>query len=363
MNLQGHLSALRSWQPAVFKSRYWTPVLVGLGLLCLTGYLLGTCPSYTCVVTQAFDAGLGSSLYHLLHLITVLRLQKHITTVYYDFSLSPYQRYKQRTLPWLRWLTGCRAGADLTFDDPSQCSAEVYGSWKKLYDGYERELCADVRRVWRLSPMVQQLATQRATELNISLPALEGSSASGAADTAAAGEGAAGGGAALSSGAHRLVAVHARGGDKLAAGRWREVDDVYASAYNFSGGFAHLLATHPEAAGSTCVILGDDHALAAMLVGPAEALLRCARVVNGVPPSPAHDQDVFNALPESSRCGRAHAFMADLALLAASDYTVGSIKSNVDLLAFLLGRCLYGRVAGSYVDAALNTTLAAYLAV
>jgi hypothetical protein len=198
-----------------------------------------------------------------------------------------------------------------------------------------------------------------------------------------------------------LAAWHAPAapaGDKLANGT-AEIAAGYA--YDFAAGARRLAAAHPASAGGTCVLLGDDASLLHTAAAAAKAALRCralvsrlepgwapagrraARPLPALPlPSPAlprrllpwpaapcralsappsrcrrrrsyaHSQRSFNAQPLRNRCARTKKYLVDLEILARSDYSLGSVHSNVDLLAWHLRRCVAGRPAGTYIDLA-----------
>ena len=77
--------------------------------------------------------------------------------------------------------------------------------------------------------------------------------------------------------------------------------------------------------GGTCVVVGDDHALMAETGALARKAIGC-RLFAARPfdrPS-GHLQHDFNESPVRSRCAATHHLMADIELLAHTDFFVGT---------------------------------------
>ncbi len=179
------------------------------------------------------------------------------------------------------------------------------------------KLCAAVRRTWVLSDELRHIADYELSQLQL-LPG-------------------------------PLVVVHIRGGDKLANGT-TEIPPGYA--YNFTAGMRRLVRAHPKAAGGSCVLLGDDATLLPVVATAARSVLRCKTVVSRLEPAYAHVQKEFNAQPVEQRCARTKKYLVDLELLARADYSLGTVHSNVDLLAYQIQRCVVGKAGDTYVDLA-----------
>jgi hypothetical protein len=147
-----------------------------------------------------------------------------------------------------------------------------------------------------------------------------------------------------------LVVLHVRGGDKL-EGFIRELTE----AYEFAPALA-ALAQNASLHGGTCVVLGDDYALAQRAGREARKALSC-HVHNRVEPRAAHFQPAFNAQPPALRCHRTKRVLADIELMAAAVALVGLTRSNVMRVAALLRRCR-GQ-PGATLDWQLRDALAA----
>ena len=130
---------------------------------------------------------------------------------------------------------------------------------------------------------------------------------------------------------HRPVtAVQVRHGDKIIEDHWRGSDQVYGPI-----DFARAAMSYPGARNGTCVIYGDDlqanQATAHQLV----RLLRCYPILMGGSSS-GHVQADFNSKDFKERCSLVDQFVAELAGMAAADYFVGSMNSNIARLVALM---------------------------
>ena len=128
-----------------------------------------------------------------------------------------------------------------------------------------------------------------------------------------------------------LTAVQVRHGDKaIEDDHWRGPDQVYGPI-----DFARAAMSYPGARNGTCVIYGDDlhanQATAQQLV----RLLRCYPIVMGGSSS-GHVQADFNSKDVQERCSLAEHFVAELEGMAAADYFVGSMNSNIARLVALM---------------------------
>ena len=132
---------------------------------------------------------------------------------------------------------------------------------------------------------------------------------------------------------HRLISGNqARGGDKLLEQK------------GYATQLAALLAGGPSAfdtvkknlgerrlAGSLCIVVGDDVAVAKQMAKVAANALGCLTVNKGIlgPERSAHDAKAFNTSPLAHRCYAAQEIMADFEVLAAADIFVGARLFNV----------------------------------
>lgn len=126
-----------------------------------------------------------------------------------------------------------------------------------------------------------------------------------------------------------LTAVHVRHGDKVSEDHWRGENQVYGPV-----DFARAALSYPEARNGTCVVYGDDfaanHATAQQLL----RLLNCYPIVMGG--STGHIQSVFNSKDFTERCNLVDCIIAELHGMAAADYFIGSMNSNIPRLVSLL---------------------------
>lgn len=102
--------------------------------------------------------------------------------------------------------------------------------------------------------------------------------------------------------------------------------------------------------GPVCVLVGDDATLLAAVEQQAKRILSCSKVK--VMP-PAGSEPPFLELydsPNAARCQEVKDMLADMYLLASADYTVGTMWSNFDSIAYYAAVCNYNRSPGTYVD-------------
>jgi len=148
-----------------------------------------------------------------------------------------------------------------------------------------------------------------------------------------------------------VFAVQVRGGDK-----WTEFPPGYV--YNLTFGIERLLHKG-EPRGGTCVIVGDDSALAEQAATLSSAIVGC-RVVNRVPRG-NHSEARFNSLSEDKRCQETRNVIADVELLATAKRSVGLSVSNVVRIASLLQQCRDHR-HDIFDWSGLNTTKVSHIA-
>ena len=126
-----------------------------------------------------------------------------------------------------------------------------------------------------------------------------------------------------------LTAVHVRHGDKAIEDHWRGQNQVYGPV-----DFARAALSYEGARNGTCIVYGDDfaanHATAQQLL----RLLKCYPIVIGG--SAGHVQSMFNSKDLKERCSLADCMVAELHGMAASDYFIGSMNSNIPRLVSLM---------------------------
>ncbi len=82
----------------------------------------------------------------------------------------------------------------------------------------------------------------------------------------------------------------------------------------------------------TCVVVGDDHALVEETRALAQEALGCRLYAARLPfdRPRGHSQQDFNTSPLRSRCAAVHHLVADMELLAHTDYFVGARTCAVE---------------------------------
>ena len=153
---------------------------------------------------------------------------------------------------------------------------------------------------------------------------------------------------------HRLViGIQARGGDKL-----QEQKGYAAQLVALLAGGPSAFATVKEdvgeerLAGSLCIVVGDDMALAEKMAKVAADALGCL-IINRAIPGPertAHDAGPFNAYTLAHRYYAAQRIVTDVEVLAAADNFVGARLSNVASLVAGLRRFGYNKSKVSEYD-------------
>lgn len=201
--------------------------------------------------------------------------------------------------------------------------AEIWGAmWHAL--------CPVVQRFWQLAPPLQQRQEvyKRSLRSNSSAP---------------------------------IVAIHVRGGDKLAS-QTREVPLSFD--YSFDKGLrlvAQQLSSRSDSSrhfgskqlqreqepGPVCLLFGDDQQLMQQVRAQAEEILRCSKV--------QHAAAAGSHQPWTGKqCSRVQTMLAEMDMLAWADYTVGTMWSNFDSVAFYAAVCSYGRQQATYIDGSQN---------
>lgn len=107
--------------------------------------------------------------------------------------------------------------------------------------------------------------------------------------------------------------------------------------------------------GGTCVIVGDDAAQVAELSDLAAKEVGC-RIYIPHPnqPKEGHSQDKFNEEPLPQRCTDTLQLLADIEILAHTDYAVGSYNSGIPGLVEILRYALYKKSRLTFADASAN---------
>jgi hypothetical protein len=164
-----------------------------------------------------------------------------------------------------------------------------------------------------------------------------------------------------------VVAIHVRGGDKLQS-KTREVPVNFD--YSFDKGLrlvAHQLSARSGSStrttarhlkpwqvqqqarthGPVCLLFGDDKELIEQVRAQAQQILNCSVL--------QHAAAAGSYRPwEGQQCTRVQTMLSELDMLAWADYTVGTMWSNFDSIAFYAAVCSYGRQQSSYVDGSRN---------
>jgi hypothetical protein len=207
----------------------------------------------------------------------------------------------------------------------------------QIWHGMWHALCPVMQRFWQFAPQLQQRrkALQQSLRGNSTAP---------------------------------IVAIHVRGGDKVAPGT-REVPEEFD--YSFHKGMELVaqqlavrgIASVPQQAtqqGSQqqqqqksetpiCLLFGDDKQLMDDVGSQARRILNCSRLQQAPAAgsfTPWGDDNV--------NCGMVQTMLADMDTLAWADYSIGTMWSNFDSVAFYAAVCNYGRQQETYVDGSRN---------
>ncbi|KAK9838524.1 hypothetical protein WJX81_005090 [Elliptochloris bilobata] len=144
------------------------------------------------------------------------------------------------------------------------------------------------------------------------------------------------------------IGFHVRGGDKFHedrdGNRTSTTADDYVRAFQDN---------YPDVRGGTCVVVGDDHALVAETGALARRALGCRLYAARLPfdRPDGHSQQEFNVASVRSRCAATHHLVADIELLAHTDYFVGTLNSGLPHLIDKLRYLLYSKHRRTFVDA------------
>jgi hypothetical protein len=148
-------------------------------------------------------------------------------------------------------------------------------------------------------------------------------------------------------------------GDKLAPST-REVPTGFD--YTFARGIDNVASQLAAAAAAAargaagnmtlqpphCILMGDDAALLETVRQKVAAVLQCGQLTVRPPAGSVRPFD--GGAPSVQRCDKLSAMFAEIELLAAADYTVGTMWSNFDSVAYYAARCVHNRSAATYVD-------------
>eukprot|EP00878_Enallax_costatus_P025447 GHUV01027225.1.p1 GENE.GHUV01027225.1~~GHUV01027225.1.p1 ORF type:complete len:300 (+),score=43.47 GHUV01027225.1:981-1880(+) len=140
-----------------------------------------------------------------------------------------------------------------------------------------------------------------------------------------------------------VVAIHARGGDKI-----RELGkyiDPETNKYPMERGMRRLIATHPsiQVSPPTCLILSDDYQYAQTVKAMAQDILKCQHFIMRVPndPTASYEIKVFRHMPEQIRCEAAKEYLIDIELMSWATYLIANHRANADSIAAFLRKCRF----------------------
>ncbi|EIE18059.1 hypothetical protein COCSUDRAFT_34622, partial [Coccomyxa subellipsoidea C-169] len=155
----------------------------------------------------------------------------------------------------------------------------------------------------------------------------------------------------LMAGKQLTIGIQARGGDKMSEqGDWANKITSKGHSRAFDQVKKHL---PPDVHGKVvCIIVGDDYNLANSLARLATATFDCL-IINRVMPSPrsiSHDQGIYNSSPLQERCHGTFRILADVEMLANTNFFVGYRNSNVATMVSLIRRFIYKKNKGSEFD-------------
>lgn len=142
-----------------------------------------------------------------------------------------------------------------------------------------------------------------------------------------------------------VIAIHARGGDKVTElGQYR---DPITQQYPMADGMRRLLATHPGINGSapSCIIFSDDYQYARVVRTMAEDIIKCGHVIMRAPTKEgvAYHARAFHHEPQQVRCEATKAYLLDIELMGWATYLVANHRANADTIATFLRKCKFHR--------------------
>jgi hypothetical protein len=199
----------------------------------------------------------------------------------------------------------------------------------EVWNAMWHALCPVVQQFWQLAPPVQQHQQmfEQAVRGNSSAP---------------------------------VVAVHVRGGDKIAAGS-REIPLTFDYSYQrglqlvaqqLAGQSSLSVGTQQRSLGKhqqqpSCLLFGDDKRLMDEVASQAHSILNCSKLQLAIAAGSLQPW-------RGSKCGAVQTMLADMDTLAWADYTVGTMWSNFDAVAYYAAVCVYARQHATYVDGSRN---------
>ena len=118
---------------------------------------------------------------------------------------------------------------------------------------------------------------------------------------------------------------------------------------NYTAGLEHLVRRFPKSRGGVCLVVSDDPELGELVALRAREVVGCWRVVKRFGAT-RHETGEFNQLSSADRCTSAKEVVVGVDLLARADYLVGTVFSNVAVLAFHVRTCKYGKSPTTMLD-------------
>ncbi|KAK9840749.1 hypothetical protein WJX81_002183 [Elliptochloris bilobata] len=158
--------------------------------------------------------------------------------------------------------------------------------------------------------------------------------------------------AVLEAAAKPTIALHIRGGDKVAEDQQEEIKRATTFPEDYVETF---VSRFPDVQGGTCIILGDDHAWVAEASRLAQERINCTLQ----PLSPfyrqeGHKQAQFNSLPYEERCEQSMRLLTDMEIMAHADYFVGTFNSGMPWMIDTMRHVLYGKHRSTMADASIH---------
>eukprot|EP00884_Botryococcus_braunii_P015095 jgi/Botrbrau1/23587/Bobra.0141s0051.1 len=145
------------------------------------------------------------------------------------------------------------------------------------------------------------------------------------------------------------IGFHMRGGDKVSE------DEYHSRKFTTPEDMVSTFeTTWPSVKGGTCIIVGDDGQQVAALSDLAAKKLGC-RIYTPHPyhPKGGHSQGKFNEQVLPQRCAQTVQLIADMEILAHTDYMVGTYNSGIPGLVEILRYALYKKSRLTFADAFL----------
>lgn len=97
-----------------------------------------------------------------------------------------------------------------------------------------------------------------------------------------------------------------------------------------------------------CIMMGDDAQLIETVRQKVASVLQCSQLTVRSPAGSVRPFD--GGSPNQARCATLSDMVVEMDLLASANFTIGTMWSNFDSVAYYAAMCVYNRSAETYVD-------------